>query len=374
MIDSISRTAWALFAASFSFFLLAPVPPARAEVRVEAQLSAQEVPSLQPVELILTAASSDESAGAPDLSVLERDFQILDRRVERRASVTNGKRREEVRLRLVLLPRRVGNLELPGIAFGEIRSQPLRLTVKGEGSGAFAEVPKIPASPLLDPGRFEPRGPLTPDSFDRDYYPTDYYPPGFYGDWDTTPWPSPAPAPGTLDSPALRPQDSASGQTSLGSALANPPAAPTETSAGTLRNPWFWISIALAALLAGIFRRRRGASSPRPAGTAHETPGLDSAPPDPLETAVETVRAAYRRADGGGAREALLNWGRLRWPQDPPGNLARLARRCPPPLRDHITELEKAFFSPEPIHWERDPVPEELMAQSPRRDHETAVV
>jgi hypothetical protein len=38
-----------------------------------------------------------------------------------------------------------------------------------------------------------------------------------------------------------------------------------------------------------------------------------------------------------------------------------------------VTQLEKAFFSPDPVHWERDPVPEELLAQSPPRVKGVAV-
>lgn len=357
-----SRSAGAIVVALPAFTIALPPAPAGAEVRVEAQLSAQELPSRQAVELILSAVSSEGSAGTPDLSVLERDFQILDRRVERRASVTNGKRREEVRLRLVLLPRHVGDLEVPSVAFGKVRSQPLRLAVKGEDLGPYPDAPKVPSSPLLDLGQFEPRGSNTVDPF---------YP-GYHGDWSATPWLNPAATPGgALDSSSIGPSDHTRSQVSIASTPANPTAEPTETSA-TLRNPWFWISLALAAVLAGVLGRRRGRSPSRSSDRAHEVPEPESAPPDPLETAVETVRTAYRRGDGSGARDALLDWGRLRWPQDPPGNLARLAKRCPPPLREHITELEKAFFSPDPIHWERDPVPDELLAQLPTRVNETA--
>lgn len=366
MIKPISPWLGASVVTLSTLTVLVPALPARAGVRVEAQLSAQELPSPQPVELTVSALSSNGPTGAPDLSALERDFQILDRRVERRTSVTQGKRREEVRLRLMLLPRRAGDLEVPGIAFGDMRSEPLRLTVKGEDPGVHAEAPRVTTSPpLLDPGRFEPRGPLTSDPFRTDYY----------GDWGPGPWPGPTPAPESFDSTALKPGGSTPSQTPRGSVTGSvpaPPTEPTKTSGRTLRNPWFWISLALAATLAGVLGRRRGHAPSRQALGAQETPGLEPLPPDPLEAAVQSVRAAYHRGDGGAAREALLNWGRLRWPQDPPGNLARLARRLPPPLRDHITELEKAFFSPDPIHWERAPVPEELLVQSPARGRDPA--
>ena len=357
-----------LLAALTALLLLIRPDLAWGQVRVEAQLSSEELPSPQPVELTLSAVSGDGPVGNPDLSVLEPDFQILDRRVERRVSVTNGKRREEVRLRLIVLPRRAGELELPGIAFDSARSEPLRLTVKGEatGLGGPADPTRAPSAPLLDPEVFEPPGISTPHPFT----------PGYYPDWSSSllsgPGPVVAPFPPSTTGPGL---DSLPLRAPEPAAATSPraPLEPAEASAGTFGNPWFWISLALAAALAGVLGRRRSRAGVQRPDRVSGTTGEEAAPPDPLESAVETVRAAYQRGDGSGAREALLNWGRLRWPQDPPGNLARLARRVPPPLRDHITQLEKAFFSPEPIHWERDPVPEELLAQSPPRVQVAAV-
>jgi hypothetical protein len=363
MTDRASSAVRPFLAALPALLLLCLSDALWAQVRVEARLASQELPSPQPVELILSAVSSGESAGNPDLSVLDPDFQILDRRVERRASVINGKRREEVNLRLTLLPRRAGELELPGIAFGSARTEPLRLSVKGEGAGVTPPATP-PPSALSEPGVLDPVGDTAPGP----------YPPVWYPDWTSGflsgPAPTLAPFPPPIsDSGHESPSYPASQPlvSPVSPASSKAPAETAEADSGTFGNPWFWISLALAAILAGVLRRRR-----HPAGAPRADRGSSSVTeetplPDPLESAVEGVRAAYRRGDGRGAREALLHWGRLRWPQDPPGNLARLARRCPPPLRDHITELEKAFFSPDPIHWERDPVPEELSAQSPQR-------
>lgn len=340
--------------------------PAWAEPWVEAQLSAQEVGAGRPVELILTAHSTEGSVGAPEVSALEADFQVIDRRVERRTSVTNGRRREELRVRLILLPRRGGELEVPGVAFGGARTQPLRLRVAEGVQQAPGETLQAPASPLLDPGYFEPPGVSMPAPAILDPY----------ADWPTGPLPGPAPRPTPLVYSPVEPPPQATAPKILPPHGPQPaaPTAPVEASeaeVGNRQNPWFWVSLCLAIVLIGVLGRRR-----RPAGAPHlgRSPGAvpEVLPPDPLETALETVRAAYQRGDGSGAREALLSWGRLRWPQDPPGNLARLARRCPPPLRDHITQLEKAFFSPDPVHWELDPVPEELAAQSPIRGRDAA--
>ncbi len=119
-------------------------------------------------------------------------------------------------------------------------------------------------------------------------------------------------------------------------------------------NPWFWVSLGLAGALAALLaaRRRRTSAAAESAPPAPAEPRQS----DPLADALEAVRAAYGRADAVAARQALLDWAALQWPGDPPRNLARLALRCPDPLRHHIGELEKAFFSPDPIAWDREPV------------------
>jgi hypothetical protein len=358
-----ARSARARFLAALpALFLLFVSDPGRAELRVEAQLSPQELPAVQPVQLTLTVVASDESTPMPDLSVLEADFQVLDRRTERRASVTNGRRREELRLRLMLLPRRGGELELPAIPVGGERTTPLRLTVKGEP-------PPGDLSPSAGPGTPVPAG--EPGALDHLMLP----PPGPYGpDWGLGPLPDPAPSSVAPPLSAGEPGLEATPPRAPGPVPRTPPRASTEPAAEaaeTFSNPWFWVSVALAVTLAGTIgwqRGRPGSSGAGPAaGSAAEPP-----PPDPLVEAAGSVRAAYQRGDGAGAREALLSWARLRWPADPPGNLSRLAGRVQPPLRDHITQLEKAFFSPDPIHWERDPVPDELLAESAARGQTAA--
>lgn len=329
--------------------------PISAQERVEARLSAQSLPAGQPVELTLTATSEDATLGAPDLSVLEPDFQVLDRRVERRVSVTNGRRREELRLRLMLLPQRAGALRLPGIPFGSARSQPLTLTVEPGSSEA-----QEPASGQTGRGtvNLDPRIFEQPDATGPSAPPPEW-------SWGVPPAAAPSLSP--FSYPFAGPPLDGS-QMDLATALpplpetpqvSSPPAPAPKPAPGTAANPWFWVSLGLAAALLGLlFSRRRAERTPAPGPTK---PSLDTEPPpDPLAEALERVRDAYRHGDGGAAREALLAWGRLRWPNDPPGNLARLARRFPPPLREHITELEKAFFSPEPIHWEREPVADAL--------------
>ena len=158
-------------------------------------------------------------------------------------------------------------------------------------------------------------------------------------------------------------------------AFAKPPQAMGDESAGT-SNPWIWIALTLAlawtATIAAWWRgRRRGAAAIAPA------PSAASAPPqveetDPLQCQIDAVRAAYQTGDAGAAREALLAWAERILPDRTPSNLARLAERCPQPLRDQILLLERAFFSPMSVPWDKQPVWEGLVGFVPAPPEEPA--
>jgi hypothetical protein len=147
-----------------------------------------------------------------------------------------------------------------------------------------------------------------------------------------------------------------------------PAASPEEDPAGT--DPWFWISLALAVTLAVTLLRRRGRLTGRgPAPDTYEKPDrrveTQPEPADPLEPFISDVRAAYAAGNASAAREALLAFGAALMPEAPPSNLARLAQRCPEPLRGEILLLEQAFFSPHPVHWEQQPAWTRLRGLTP---------
>jgi hypothetical protein len=104
-----------------------PVMAASAEVT--ARLNATTIPPGQPLTLTLEASGA-LSAG-PDLSVLAKDFDILNRSAHRSVSVINGQRSERYQLLLTLRPRRSGELQIPAIPFGDAATEPLQLTVTG---------------------------------------------------------------------------------------------------------------------------------------------------------------------------------------------------------------------------------------------------
>lgn len=138
--------------------------------------------------------------------------------------------------------------------------------------------------------------------------------------------------------------------------------------AGTWAVPasWSWLAALVAVLLVAVFvgralahreARRLPAPAPAPADASASEPSADA-----RAEAIAAVRGAYRNGNARAAREALLAWAHQQWPSDPPGNLTRLSVRCPEPLRRQIVLLEKAFFSPEPLPWDREAVWEGLEA------------
>jgi hypothetical protein len=46
------------------------------------------------------------------------------------------------------------------------------------------------------------------------------------------------------------------------------------------------------------------------------------------------------------AKRAWLRWGEHLWPENPPGNLSRLAERCSPKVANAVRALDKAIYSP----------------------------
>jgi hypothetical protein len=119
--------------------------------------------------------------------------------------------------------------------------------------------------------------------------------------------------------------------------------------------------------------RRAGGAAPPATESWQATPTQRRLEPaDPVAKAIDDVRKAYESGEAGPAREALLAWAALALPEQPPGNLALLAKRCKEPLRGEILLLEQAFFSPRPVHWERRRVWDRLAGFEPLPPEEPA--
>ena len=93
------------------------------------------------VTLVLQTGDTDQSLDT-DLSVLQGDFDVLNRRSETQMSFVNGRQTASVRLVITLEPKRAGNLLIPAFKFPGASSAPLIL--------------KVTAAPALAPGDAEP--------------------------------------------------------------------------------------------------------------------------------------------------------------------------------------------------------------------------
>ena len=93
------------------------------------------------VTLVLQTTDTDQSLDV-DLSVLEADFDVLNRRSETQMSFVNGRQSASVRLVVTLEPKRAGELVIPALNFPGATSSPLVLNVS--------------AAPQLAPGEAEP--------------------------------------------------------------------------------------------------------------------------------------------------------------------------------------------------------------------------
>ena len=320
-----------------------------ADVRVE--LSSDTIQQHETVQLQIKADGANLQP--PDLSVLDPDFSIVDRRVQRSRSVINGRSRERVRLTLMLLPKRAGTLEIPAISLGSESTRPLTLTVT-------ASAAQTPAAP--ETGETAPPQPAAPWS-DTYLPPWQPYgpPPPLYANPNAF-------APNLLD-PSLAPESPEPTDLTNTEVNAAPlPATTPESRPETLQDPWFWTTLILAvALLASLFRRNRAQAPP-----TVEPPIPAPPPPErpPFESpAIAAIRVAYETGNAAAAREALLAWGRQTYPQHPPTNLARLALRCDEPARKQIQLLEQSSYSPTPIEWNGERVWEWLEGGHPRTEN-----
>jgi len=108
---------------------------------VSAKLDRSSAVVGETITLTLQTSDTDQSLDT-DLSGLESDFDVLDRRSETQMSFVNGRKTAYVRLVVTLEPKRAGNLSIPALTFPGATSEPLTL--------------KVSAAPSLAPGDPEP--------------------------------------------------------------------------------------------------------------------------------------------------------------------------------------------------------------------------
>jgi hypothetical protein len=129
-------------------FLLGPALACAAEVT--AKLDRNQIVLGETVTLHLETSDPQQNLDV-DLSSLEVDFAVLDRRTETQMSIVNGRQSAEVRLILSLEPRHVGALQIPPLLVGGSQTQAISIRVEaapepepGEMPPVFIEVEVVP--------------------------------------------------------------------------------------------------------------------------------------------------------------------------------------------------------------------------------------
>ena len=78
-------------------------------------------------------------------------------------------------------------------------------------------------------------------------------------------------------------------------------------------------------------------------------------PPSVYKRQVKLVKAARKAAlagNGAEVRSAVLDWGRLQWPDDAPRSVGELAERVSAPLSEELRRLSMASYGPGPSEWD----------------------
>lgn len=308
--------------------LLFVLPATVAVAEISARLSANEIEQHSPVQLTIELVNANP--GIADLTPLEQDFFIQHRSRSQNSRYINGRSSQRTVITLSLLPRRSGQLSIPPLNFGTSSTQPLQLAVlasdvpSGEAfvSTADSSMPQMP-------------------------------PPWAFG----MPGPAMGGTPAWWNAP-LSVQDAAA---------SNPPETPAQVydnedvPSGSDTNYWMWAALlAMSGWLITSLILLRGRRWPtKSTGKTGAEPVSEILTPEPVpdpHSAIEAVHRAYADKDTYAAQQALLDWAAIRWPQNPPTNLSRLAARCPEHLQRHLLTLDQALYSPEPMDWSSEPV------------------
>ncbi|MGI9219555.1 MAG: BatD family protein [Woeseiaceae bacterium] len=66
---------------------------------------------------------------------------------------------------------------------------------------------------------------------------------------------------------------------------------------------------------------------------------------------LKNARKAALAADAAAARSALISWGQLQWPAEPPRSIGTIAERVSAPLSDELLSLSRLSYGPENAEW-----------------------
>lgn len=124
-----SNTLRTLLASLLTIMLFITQSAALHAASVTASLNKNAVTENEVVQLTLRADFSDTGNG-PDLTPLERDFEILGKSQNSQFSFNLGTSTALNFWVVSLMPKSVGTVEIPAIKIGNHESQPIRLVVR----------------------------------------------------------------------------------------------------------------------------------------------------------------------------------------------------------------------------------------------------
>lgn len=107
--------------------------------------------------VLLSLRAEGQGNGGPDLAPLARDFDILNRGHSSSFQVINGRSSSSSEWRITLMPKRLGELEIPALRMGKAASRALTLEVvpaaqaaaSGEAPPVVVEVEAAPTQPYV---------------------------------------------------------------------------------------------------------------------------------------------------------------------------------------------------------------------------------
>ncbi len=100
----------------------------------------------------------------------------------------------------------------------------------------------------------------------------------------------------------------------------------------------------------------------------------EPAPPPLHKQQARHLKAARKAAldgDGAGVRRAMLEWGRLQWPDDAPRSIGVLAGRVSAPLADELARLSRAAYGPSGEGWDGQALAKSLRSFAVLDDKDT---
>ncbi len=120
------------------------------QAEVSASLDRDRIVQGETVTLVIQTNDAQQNLD-PSLDALLEDFVLLDRRSETQMSIVNGRQSAVMRLLITLEPKRVGELMIPALNFGQQSTQPMSVVVEAAPDLPEGEMPPVFIELEIDP-------------------------------------------------------------------------------------------------------------------------------------------------------------------------------------------------------------------------------